>query len=561
MRNMKRSRFYVLVALAGLLVAMLACGPGIKASKPTVVIISPQAGSRLTLGQEVIVQSVATDAKGVGRVELWVDGQPVHTQAVVPPATSYTASQSWTPAIVGNHIIEVRAYNVDNTQSDPVQVIVAAAEGVGGATPTAGDIPAPPPASPTVPDSGTGQLGAGATLTALIGLNVRSGPGVDHPVIGGLREGQAAQITGKNPEGTWWQIVYPLDSGGRGWVSGGAQYSKASNAQGVPVVEGPPLPAGTPTPTATPTPTPTVPAPPHPSKPVIYSFTADRNTITAGESVVLRWDLANAQAAYLRYGGLEEAVVAPGNKTVSPAVTTVYTLIARNEAGETTAQLTITVNPAVAQYDLYVRRMDFMPPDMVVGATISLNAMIATDIGPSGGPYFPASHFRWRQGPSFPWQEEACPANTHYAQCSKTLTFSYASPGDYYVEVEADSRAEIAETDETNNVKGWTITVVPASGGLSAPIQISPPHGSVFDYYPRTTTLEWTLVPGAASYRVDVEYYDGAWLPYQHVPGIVTTNYTFDFVGAQPGRWRVRAVHASNSVGPASGWWEFTYLQ
>jgi hypothetical protein len=62
----------------------------------------------------------------------------------------------------------------------------------------------------------------------------------------------------------------------------------------------------------------------------------------------LSWDLANAEAAYLRYGDVEEGVVAPGNKTVSPTRDTVYRLVARNSAGETAAELTIKVGGATA---------------------------------------------------------------------------------------------------------------------------------------------------------------------------------------------------------------------
>jgi len=126
----------------------------------------------------------------------------------------------------------------------------------------------------------------------------------------------------------------------------------------------------------------------------------------------------------------------------------------------------ITITPApAAQYDLYVRRMDFMQTNPMVGETIELFVMIATDTYPASGPFFPGSYFRWRQGPNFPWQEESCPDDNQYASCAKTVTFSYTQAGSYYVEVEADSRQGIAESDETNNVSGWTITV----GGVPTP--------------------------------------------------------------------------------------------
>lgn len=131
---------------------------------------------------------------------------------------------------------------------------------------------------------------------------------------------------------------------------------------------------------------------------------------------------------------------------------------------------TRTPTPTPGPYDLYVRPMDFSPPNPVVGETISLFIMIATDTYPSQGPFFPASYFRWRQGPNFAWQEEYCPANTQYASCTETVGFSYTQAGSYYVEVEADSRREITETDEKNNVRGWTIAV---SGEPAAPSGLS----------------------------------------------------------------------------------------
>ncbi len=121
-----------------------------------------------------------------------------------------------------------------------------------------------------------------------------------------------------------------------------------------------PTPTGTPTPTATSTPTntsvpptttpvstntpkPTDTPEPEPT-PIIHHFTADRTTINAGESVLLSWDLSEAEAAYLRYDGYEEGVISPGSKTVSPTKTTVYTLVARNDGGEAIVEVTITVN-------------------------------------------------------------------------------------------------------------------------------------------------------------------------------------------------------------------------
>jgi hypothetical protein len=43
------------------------------------------------------------------------------------------------------------------------------------------------------------------------------------------------------------------------------------------------------------------------------------------------------------------------------------------------------------------------------------------------------------------------------------------------------------------------------------------------------------------------------------IPRITGTSYNFNFVGKQPGRWRVWAVSATGEGGPKSGWWTFEY--
>lgn len=105
---------------------------------------------------------------------------------------------------------------------------------------------------------------------------------------------------------------------------------------------------------------------------------------------------------------------------------------------------------------------------------------------------------------------------------------------------------------------------------LTAPTQVSPPNGSVFGHFPRTTTLNWSPVNGAASYTVEVDCYQccqaNKWCTdvgqtWKVVPNITSTSYTFDFVGAQPGRWRVWAVGSGGAQGPKTGWWEFRYTR
>ncbi len=102
---------------------------------------------------------------------------------------------------------------------------------------------------------------------------------------------------------------------------------------------------------------------------------------------------------------------------------------------------------------------------------------------------------------------------------------------------------------------------------LAAPAQVSPASGTVFNNYPRTTTLIWNTVPGAVTYTVQTYFYQPGdtsctgGSPYVTGKNISRTSYTFDFVGAQPGCWQVWAIDASGQAGKQSPLWEFRYTQ
>ena len=91
--------------------------------------------------------------------------------------------------------------------------------------------------SPTVP-----------LISANTDLNIRSGPGMEYPILGLLPAEQVAEATGRSADGTWYQIMFAGVANGRGWLS--ARYVTAQNVDNLPVVQAPPLP---PTPTSVPT--------------------------------------------------------------------------------------------------------------------------------------------------------------------------------------------------------------------------------------------------------------------------------------------------------------------
>ena len=69
------------------------------------------------------------------------------------------------------------------------------------------------------------------------------------------------------------------------------------------------------------------------------SFSADRQSITAGECVNLRWDVEHATAVFLNGVG----VVGHGTQQVCPTSTATYVLRVEAPGGEVTRSVTITV--------------------------------------------------------------------------------------------------------------------------------------------------------------------------------------------------------------------------
>ncbi len=95
-----------------------------------------------------------------------------------------------------------------------------------------------------------------------------------------------------------------------------------------------------------------------------------------------------------------------------------------------------------------------------------------------------------------------------------------------------------------------------------APVLISPASGVKLWHYPRATTLAWNAVIGAVGYKIERQYQSGTvWVPYPvvSVTGQYNTLYTFDFVGDQPGRWRVAAFNGV-TYSVFSAWRTFLYV-
>lgn len=89
------------------------------------------------------------------------------------------------------------------------------------------------------------------------------------------------------------------------------------------------------------------------TEPIIIFFSADVTTITEGDSATLNWEVTEATAVTIDPGiGLVDLI---DFISVSPTVTTTYTLTATNSCGQLlspstrTAMVTIEVNPAIVE--------------------------------------------------------------------------------------------------------------------------------------------------------------------------------------------------------------------
>ena len=95
---------------------------------------------------------------------------------------------------------------------------------------------------------------------------------------------------------------------------------------------------------------------------------------------------------------------------------------------------------------------------------------------------------------------------------------------------------------------------------LKAPEPLSPEAGATFSNMPREIKFTWTALPGLKKYEVQVECKEGNAWKIVKKEIVETTAFSFKFVGAQPGRWRVCGIEEGKKS-TFSPWREFTYTR
>lgn len=155
--------------------------------------------------------------------------------------TAVTEEPDPTPETIVETVVVVATPTPEPATEEPI--VETAAETDSGSEETAVSADAPVLESAPVAEDKP-------SVTTLIDLNVRTGPGTNYTVIGVLKQGQSANIIGKSPNAHWWKIQCPEGVGSECWTSASPEYSTSNNAAGVAVAAVPPPPA-TYTPTAT----------------------------------------------------------------------------------------------------------------------------------------------------------------------------------------------------------------------------------------------------------------------------------------------------------------------
>lgn len=114
--------------------------------------------------------------------------------------------------------------------------------------------------------------------------------------------------------------------------------------------------------------------------PSITSFTATPSEIKPLGSAVLQWQVQNATAVFLN-----NVTVTGTNQTVSPAVTTTYTLMASNEVATATAKVKVLVDPQLDAYDAAIAADTTPLARLTNTVTLDGTAGSAFDFGANSG--------------------------------------------------------------------------------------------------------------------------------------------------------------------------------
>jgi archaellum component FlaG (FlaF/FlaG flagellin family) len=280
----------------------------------------------------------------------------------------------------------------------------------------------------------------------------------------------------------------------------------------------------------------------------IKYFTVNPDQISIGDKSTLCWDVS----------GVNNVTIKPeigimgltGEKMVFPDESTTYILTATNEAGiSDIKKVTVTVEKQMPELCVNPDPLDLNYSTMDEGDTDSRTfSILNTGSGT----------LEWSISNNQTWITVNPTSGINSGEVIVTVNTVKLKPGDY---------SGIITIESNGGNKNGIINLI--KEGITTPTQFSPANGSIFDHYPRTTTLEWEAVLGAMSYTVEIDRYHycgiDQWCTdigetWKIKSEIQTTSYAFNYVNTEPGRWRVWAVNANGQESVKSRWWYFEYI-
>ncbi len=346
---MRYFRAWIFIALMVLSACNLTSGPptsapienvtNVPSGKPTVTISSPETGSEVVVGDNVLVSANATDTIGVTRMQLIANNQIVKTVSSEAISGDKTMSVllDYKPNAAGSVTLQVIAYRAA-VASDPAEVDITVRSNQAQVTATLAPIPNGPDINPNDP-----------TCRALvnIGLNLRAGPGTNYQRITVLGAGTLVPVVGRVGSNQWWQVRSGTNVG---WVAAEFTTLYGALCSSIPIVVPPPSPTTTP---STPTNTPTL----FPTNTSVPQFP----TSTPGPSDLVITSII----------GETNVVIAPGD----PSIDETYTVTITNSGNRGTGQFSNTIQllPSGAVLDLGVSG------NLRPGESISLSITLTLD--------------------------------------------------------------------------------------------------------------------------------------------------------------------------------------
>ncbi|PJF26277.1 MAG: hypothetical protein CUN53_08530 [Phototrophicales bacterium] len=226
------------------------------ASRPVVTITAPRSGDIFPVNEEILISATATDAVGITRVQLIVNGQ-ISKTVTANGETNFSALLDFIPRQPGTVNVQVIAYR-SSVASDPAQIQLTIGQLTLVRTPSA----TPQIIVPTSVFPTANPANPLCRVRTVSNVNLRPGPGTNYnPVLTVIPSGTEIPIIGRLFDNTWWNIRFGSLNG---WVSANV-VQVLGNCFNIPVIAPPPPPTvpvtfqpPTITPTATQTVTPTL---------------------------------------------------------------------------------------------------------------------------------------------------------------------------------------------------------------------------------------------------------------------------------------------------------------